>query len=76
MLPSEGAADGDSRLCILREDEKETDQFSETLLLQEPESTTVAEETVPVRLENRNSFDGKGWKLVTSGIRRKVPVRA
>lgn len=58
-----------SRLCIIREDEKEIDQlFSDTLLLQVPKLPTVAEESVPVRL------DGKGWKLVTSDTKRKGTV--
>lgn len=64
-----------SRLCNIREDEKEINQFfSETLLLPEPKSPTVTEESVPVRLETGNSFDGKGWKLVNSDTRRKAPV--
>lgn len=64
-----------SRLCNIREDEKEINQFfSETLLLPGPKSPTVTEESVPVRLETGNSFDGKGWKLVNSDTRRKAPV--
>lgn len=64
-----------SKLYNIREDEKEMDQFfSETLLLPEPKSPTVTEKSVPVRLENGNSFDDKCWKLVDSDTRRKAPV--
>lgn len=47
-------------LCLIREDEKEITQFfSETLLFQEAKLPTVAEGSVPIRLERRNSFDVK-----------------
>lgn len=67
---------GISRWCLIREDKKEvTWFFSETLLCQEPKLATVAEESVPVRLETRKS-DGKDWKLVTSDTRGKTPATA
>lgn len=53
-----------SSLCLIREDERDITQFFlETLLFQEPKLQTVAEESVPVRLERRNSFNSKDCKI-------------
>lgn len=49
-----------SNLCLIREDKRDITQFfCEALLFQQPKLPTVAEESVPVMLERRNSFNSK-----------------
>lgn len=49
--------------------------FSETLWLQEPQTPTAVEtqvESDPSRMVSANSKVGEGWRLVTSGMKRKA----
>lgn len=58
----------------IREYEKEDRIFTKTL--QEPENTQLHRQrsiqSVLTRLRKGDSHNGKGWKLVTSGTRRKA----
>ena len=57
-----------NRLRSIREDEREIDRiFSETQQLEEPQTPSVLQKQAV-------SGEGEGWKLVTSGTKRKAPV--
>ncbi|KAK4810685.1 hypothetical protein QYF61_007485 [Mycteria americana] len=64
-----------SKLHSIRADKKEIDQiFPKTLEIEEPEPLAALKEeqeyVVLIKLGNRDSQDGDGWNLETSGIRR------
>ena len=67
-----------SRLHTIREEERETDRiFSETEQLEKPPPPAAVEKlavSTPNIKVSATSGEWKGWKLATSGTKRKAPL--